>query len=347
MPNNNNTTVPPDIAAVLRCEPRPAPAPVPFIPAIYEHKAFFIKQTPAAVARDAALLARALLAEYETLAPAALTVGIDVYNIEAEAAGCPVDYGAGAGVPALAGHILREGDDLSRAPVPDPLRDGRMPLNIKAACEARRVLGAGVWLRGAVSGPFSLAISLAGADTIFMACVENPDWVRAVLDYARKIIQAYAAAFIDAGAGVVIFDSQASPDLISPAMYEKFVLPPTRDLIQSLRARGAGDVPLVIGGDTARCAGYIIETGANNLLCDFTADFAPWLELCRRRRRAVRRNLSPAFIKDAAPDEIYNKAREEIAAAGGFPGFILGTGVIQYGTPAENLLALRRACAEA
>ncbi|MDR0902136.1 MAG: hypothetical protein LBM92_05135 [Opitutaceae bacterium] len=330
--------------SVLRCEPSRA-APL-FLPAIYEHKAWFVQGTPSAVARDSGLLARALLAEYETLAPDALTVGIDVYNIEAEAVGCSVAYyeGNDASVPSISSHVLGEGDDLSGAPLPHPLKDGRMPVNIQAARDTLRVLGDDFWVRGAVSGPFSLAVSLVGADTLFMACLESPEWVRGVLDYARRVIQEYAKAYIDIGAGLVIFDSQASPALISPAMYERFVLPETQKLIQWAAARGARDVPLVIGGDTLPVAQLLLQTGANNLLCDFTSDITPWLAICREAGRALRRNISPALIQTESPGQIYTRTREELAQGGDFPGFIMGTGVIPYGTPSENLLAIRQAC---
>ncbi|MDR2675274.1 MAG: hypothetical protein LBC18_10555 [Opitutaceae bacterium] len=336
-----------EVEAVLRCDPSGA-APL-FLPAIYEHKAWFVQSTPSAVARDGGLLARALLAEYETLAPDALTVGMDVYNIEAEAAGCSVVYyeGADASVPSIGSHVLKEGDDLAGAPLPHPLRDGRMPVNIQAAREVRRALGDDFWLRGAVSGPFSLAVSLVGADALFMACLESPEWVQGVLDYARRVVQEYAGAYIDAGAGLIIFDSQASPALISPAMYERLVLPATQKLVQWMAAQGVRDVPLVIGGDTLPIARLLVQTGANNLLCDFTADVAAWLGVCREAGRALRRNISPSLLQTESPGQIYSHARAEVARGAGFPGFIMGTGVIPYGTPSENLLAVRQACRDA
>ncbi|MDR1010256.1 MAG: hypothetical protein LBM04_03840 [Opitutaceae bacterium] len=318
----------------------------PFLPAIHEHKAWFVQSTPSSVARDSGLFVRALIAEYEALAPDALTVGIDVYNIEAEAIGCPVVYyeGADTSVPSIGGHIAKEGDDLSGARLPHPLKDGRMPVNIQTAREVRRILGENIWLRGAVSGPFSLAVSLAGADTLFMACLESPEWVHGVLDYAKRVIQEYAGAYIDVGAGLVIFDSQASPALISPAMYDRFALPVTRELIQWMIARGVRDVPLVIGGDTLPIAKSLVRTGANNLVCDFNADVVSWLGICGENRRALRRNIPPGLIRMETPDRIYAHAHAELVRGGGYHGFIIGTGVVPYGTPAENLLAVRQAC---
>jgi uroporphyrinogen decarboxylase len=40
-------------------------------------------------------------------------------------------------------------------------------------------------------------------------------------------------------------------------------------------------------------------------------------------------------------------AKQEIGNADGFPGFIMGTAVIPYGTKTENILAIKQACIDA
>lgn len=335
-----------EIESVLRCGP---PRRVPlFLPAIYEHKAWFIGSTPSAIARDGKLLARAILAEHEAIGPDALAVGVDVYNLEAEAVGCHVTFyeGDDTSIPGISpgNHILHVGDDLSSAPVPNPLTDGRMPVNLEATRLVRRALGDQCWIRGSISGPFSLAISLVGAEALFLACYDQADWVRSVLDYSARIIRSFAKGYIDAGAELIVFDSQASPDLLSPEMYEEFVLPVTRDLVQWAATQGVRDMPLIIGGNTTSIAGLLAQTGANNLLCDFTADFDEWAAVCREHGRSFRRNISPRLIQSATPDEIYTVAADELRRGRDLPGFIMGTGVIAFGTPNENVLAIKRAC---
>jgi uroporphyrinogen decarboxylase len=346
MPASHQVATRSEVETILRCG---APRPVPlFLPAIYEHKAWFIGSTPSAISRDANLLARAVLAEHEAIGPDALTVGVDVYNLEAEAVGCKVTFyeGADTSIPGISpgNHLLHVGDDLAHAPIPNPLKDGRMPVNLEAVRQVRRALGDDYWLRGSISGPFSLAISLVGAEAIFLSCYDNPDWVRSVLDYAGRIIRAFARGYIDAGAELIVFDSQASPDLLSPQMYEEFVLPVTRDLVQWAAAQGVRDLPLIIGGNTTPIAGLLAQTGANNLLCDFTSDFDEWAAACRAHGRAFRRNISPRVIQSATPDEIYALAVPEVRRGRNLPGFIMGTGVIAFGTPVENVLAIKRAC---
>lgn len=338
-----------EVERVLRCEsPRAVPL---FLPAIYEHKAWFIGSTPSAISRDPELLTRAMLAEFEAIGADGLVVGVDVYNLEAEAAGCKVSFyeGADTSIPGIkpGNHIVHVGDDLTKAKVPNPLRDGRMPVNIEAARRVRKEIGPDYWLRGAISGPFSLAISLVGAEALFLACLDNPDWVRDVLGYAGRIIKEFGQAYIDAGAELIVFDSQASPELLSPDMYEQFVLPITQDLAAWAQTQGVRDVPLIIGGNTTPIAGLQAQTGCNNLLCDFTGDFDEWAAVCQQHKRAMRRNISPRLIETSTPDEIYAVAAGEVARGRNLPGFIMGTAVIPFGTPTENVLAVKRACADA
>lgn len=337
------------VESVLRCS-APLARPL-FLPAIYEHKAWFIGSTPSAISRDANLLTRALLAEYEAVGADALAVGVDVYNLEAESVGCTVTFyeGEDTSIPGIkpGNHVVHVGDDLTNARIPNPLKDGRMPVNITAARNVRQALGNDYWLRGAISGPFSLAISLVGAEALFLACLDRPEWVRSVLDYSGRIIKEFSKAYIDVGAELIVFDSQASPELLSPDMYEEIVLPVTQEFVQWAATQGVRDVPLIIGGNTTPIAGLLARTGANNLLCDFTADFDEWAAVCREHGRAFRRNLSPRLIESGTPDDIYAVAAEEIRRGRDLPGFIMGTAVVPFGTPTENILAIKRACADA
>ncbi len=58
---------------------------IPFVPAIYEHKGALIGKSPSQICRDANYLYAGLLRELEVYDPDLLVIGIDVYNVEAEA----------------------------------------------------------------------------------------------------------------------------------------------------------------------------------------------------------------------------------------------------------------------
>lgn len=334
------------IQKTLHCEKQDRPCV--FLPAIYEHKGWFIGETPSTIARDADLLTAGVLKEYELLRPDALTIGIDVYNLEAEAVGCKVTYyeGDDTSIPGISpeSHVIKKSEDLLSCAKPNPLTDGRMPVNIEAARRVVREVGDKVWVRGALSGPFSLAVSMVGAESLFVATLDAPEFVHALMAYAVDIIKAFGQGYIDVGADVIIFDSQASADLLPPGMYERFVLSPMQTLVAYFNSQGVMDVPLIIGGTTTPMIDTLIATGCNNLLCDFKNDWPGWLEKCRANKRAVRRNMDSNYILNSSPDDIYQTALRMIKESEGYPGYIMGTAVIPYGTPTENLLAIKQAC---
>jgi uroporphyrinogen decarboxylase len=331
----------------LECKPSDH---VPFIPAVYEHKASFIGETPSRVCRDVDLFTNAVLAEYEQICPDALTIGIDVYNIEAEAVGSIVTYyeGEDTSIPAIAsdGAVFHGVDDVASLHMPDPIRDGRMPINLEVANNVLKALGKEVPVRGAVSGPFSMAAHLVGPERLFILTITQPDLVRELLGFSAEVIKKFGEAYINVGCGVAIFDSQASPEILSPAMYREFVLSPTQAIIRHFLHLGLQHVPLIIGGDTTKILALYLGTGANNILCDVRCDAARFLSGCSIAKRAFRRNIDSTQFLTARPEEVYQSALRLLTEAHGYPGFILGTGVVPYGTPTAILAAVRHAIHE-
>lgn len=317
---------------------------IPFVPAVYEQKAYLINETPSSVARNAELLYRAMMVEYEKYQADALVIGLDVYNLEAEAFGVKVTYydGDDTSIPGIGhgAHMLGFGDDLSKLKIPNPLKDGRMPINLEVA---RRMapLHATVPIRGAVSGPFSLALSLMGAEAFFMGTLDNPDYCRQVLKLCADTVIAFGKGYLDCGVGVIMFDSQASPELFPPEMYRELVLPETQRIIQTFNGAGEKYCPLIIGGDTTAMIDSYMETGTRQILCDFKADWSIYRAACEKARMSVRRNLNPFEIQKASPDILSGMASKYIEEAEGMKGFILGTAVVPFGTPMENILAVR------
>lgn len=331
----------------LNCEP---PDRIPFVPAIYEHKAWFVGETPSKVCRDSQLFTTALLAEYDRVQPDVLTVGIDVYNVEAEAIGCKVIYyeGDNTSVPAIApGSVVFQGsEEVASLKMPDPQEDGRMPLNLEVAGNIMKLLGKEVPIRGAVSGPFSLAAHLAGLENLFKLMFTHPDLVHELLGFACEVIKRYGQAFIELGCGVVVFDSQASSDLISPLLYREFVLSRTRTLIDHFQKLGLRNVPLIIGGNTTKMLDEYLETGANNVLCDVKADSKEFLHKCSTARRAFRRNMDSTDFQTVSSEDVHRRTVKCLEESSGYPGFILGTAILSYGTPLPLIGAIRSAIQE-
>jgi uroporphyrinogen decarboxylase len=315
----------------------------PFVPAVYEHKAALIGRRPSEICRNAGLVQEALFRELETYDPDMLVVGLDIYNIEAEALGCRVRFFDDSNdVPAVEAPLLGSAREMGKLGIPDPEEDGRMPLFLAAARGLHRQIGEDVLIRGALTGPFSLAGALVGTENLLLATSDDPGFVKALLDFCGRVAAEYGRAFLEAGVEVILFDSKASPGAASPRVFHEFVLPVYRDLVMpALAGAGAGPLPLIIGGDTTPILEDLLRTGATQLLCDAGSDLEAFKKRCREERRAFRASVDARLVHRGKPAEIRTEARRLLEATRGQPGLLFGCGVVAYETPVENVLALR------
>ena len=136
-----------------------------FAPSIYEHAARVVGRTPWDVSRDADLMARAHIEAYRLYEHRPIVVGIDIYNLEAEAYGAKIEKPSGNGIPAITSHRYSTAKELRGLEPFDPRCDGRIPMVIDVAKRvAEECPDADV--RVPLSGPFSLATNLMGFENI-------------------------------------------------------------------------------------------------------------------------------------------------------------------------------------
>ncbi|MBS3787924.1 MAG: uroporphyrinogen decarboxylase family protein [Candidatus Bipolaricaulota bacterium] len=318
---------------------------IPFAPAVYEHKAFLIDKTPSEVAKDPELLTKSIFEEYSVYHPDLLTVGLDVYNVEAEAMGGEVKYYPDScDVPVFQGPIVNSETDLKQLSIPEPRTDGRMPLMLEAGRRVREKLCSEVLIRGAISGPFTLACSLAGQERIIIEAYKKTSFIKDLLEKATQVILKYAKAWIDIGLEMIMFDSLASPPLVPPDIYRNIIKPYHQKIYGILDKFELSHKPLIIGGDTTKISSELADVGADLLLCDYNANLDKYLDVAEREGISLRVNLDPQKIKNGAPGELEALATEVAKQAKRFNRFILGTGVLVYDTPVENVMAVKQVC---
>ena len=318
---------------------------IPFVPAIYEHKAWLAGKSPSAVCRNAEYLHAALERELDVYGADMLVVGIDVYNVEAEAVGAEVVYFEDTNdVPAIVAPLIEDAAGLERLGVPDPERDGRMPVCLQAAGALAREHGAEMILRGAVTGPYSMAAALAGTERFVMATVEEPAFAARLMAFCAQVTVAFGKAFLARGVEPIVFDSQATPGLASPRIFRQMVMPLYRDfVIPELKAAGGRWMPLIIGGNTTPILPELIATGASQLLCDRPASLEKFREHCGRARVPFRANVDARLVDAGPPAEVRRQALEILRECKDHPGFLLGCGVVAYDGNPEHVHAIRQA----
>ena len=316
-------------------------APIRWEPAIYEHKAALIGKSPGEVSRSADLLSRALVEEYKRYRADYMTVGIDVYNIEAESVGAVVCETDARSCPEIrTPPYSLESFDPTGIPV---VSDSRFSLLIDAANIATKRIGEQTRLRIAASGPLTIASKLIGIESVVIALAMEDRRVTGVLEYCESLCDAWLHRIREAGFDAILFDSTAAPPVISPKMYIETIGPIHCRLMKLLESLGQHDRPLIIGGDTVPIAKAIADTGASTMICDFRADarrFCDGLGVAHLDRISVRRNIDPAhFIPSAGTFD--NEAAEYAVELGLFPKPIAGTGIIPYDADPERYLTFQ------
>jgi len=234
---------------------------------------------------------------------------------------------------------LRQFRDME---LPDPLKDGRLPVWLEATRRLTDAIGDHTFVMGrADQGPFDLLCLLRGTENLMMELVtEDPKLLWEALDWCREACLRFAKAQKDAGAHATSFgEAYAGPNLISPDMYREFALEHETTLTRQVQEYGI-PLSLHICGNTNNIIDDMASTGAAILEVDWQLDMKQACEIVGERC-ILMGNVDPSDpLVHGTPEKVYEKATEVLEAAGG-RNLILSSGcAMGRNTPPENLKAL-------
>ena len=309
-------------------------------PSVYEHAASFIGETPWKTSRDPRLFLRAHREAFLMYRHSPVLVGIDIYNLEAEAYGALVEEPTGCGVPAVTKHPCSTIDELADLPPFDPAAAGRIPMVAGVGVDLAESLP-GTDVRIPVSGPFSIASSLMGFENLLCEATLRPDRTRSALIRLAEAQVAFCEYIHRRRLGVSLFESAAAPPLLSPELFRTVELPALKVLVERVSSSLGRSIPCILGGDTTPVLDCILQTGARYVICPSETDQKAFMEKMRARPDvAVRINMRPDIIAGGTWDEIRREAERALELARDRENVCLGTGALPYETPPENVVRL-------
>lgn len=253
---------------------------IEFAPSVYEHAAALIGKTPGQVSRDAELLFQAHAAAFRLYRHAPVVVGIDIYNLEAEAYGAVLDRPAGNGIPAVAEPPCANVDAVLKLDPFDPRKDGRIPMAIETGRRLARAFPEAD-VRIPLSGPFSLAGNLLGLNRLLCGLADDPPSVGRALRHLAHGQIAFCREVFAQGLGIAFFESGAAPPLVSPALFAAVVLPVLAFVVRETSRIAGRPVPCIVGGNTLPVLGSILETGTKYVICPAETDQAAFMREMR------------------------------------------------------------------
>ena len=244
-----------------------------------------------------------------------------------------------AGPPRPRSYLLADKAPVSSLARPDPLGGGRMTDRIRAIEAFRERAGGQVPILGWIEGPIAEAVNLRGMNEFMLDIVDDPGYARSVLEWAAEMELEFGLKQVEAGADIIGM-GDAAASLVSPAIYEQFVLPLEKMIIGELERAGC-PVRLHICGDTTHLLPYYKATGAKMIDLDHFVDM-------RAARQAVGSdvvllgNFDPVrVLLEGTEEEVYQACRSCHEAAG--EPYILAAGCeVPPGTPEENVRAMVR-----
>ncbi|MBN2450224.1 MAG: hypothetical protein JXR77_07535 [Lentisphaeria bacterium] len=315
-----------------------------FVPSVYEHCAALIGRRPWEVSRDPELMFRGQAEAYRLYQHAPVVVGVDIYNLEAEAYGAAVAEPLGNGIPAVTQHPCATLEEILALPSPDPISAGRLPMIIGVGRRLKNTFP-GADVRIPVSGPFSLATSLLGLDSLLCEACLQPERTTAMLLHLVEGQMAFCRAIRSAGLDIAFFESAAAPPLLSPELFHRVELPALQTAMQRAAAIVHHPVPCIIGGDTARITDHLLATGTLYVICPspHETDQAAFLRGLRPHPHVkVRVNMAPEIVARGPLETLKGEADRILALIRDRPGACVGTGALPYETPPEHVLFLQK-----
>ena len=291
---------------------------------------------------DPEMAARVLVSAAEEFGYDGIIIDFDTSSL-AEAMGAQLDFPEDD-MARVAHPPLDAIADIRKLPMPDPCKDGRLPLWLETTRAVRRLAGDRLAVMSrADQGPFGLLFQLRGHENFMIDLLdEDESLIFDALDFCAEAGSRFARAQLDAGADLTsIGDSACGQSLISPAHYLKFGQP----YQAAYRKRmGEGLLSLHICGKTNEIISDMADTGCEVLELDHLNDIVRSIEVLGGRS-CIWGNIDPALLSLGSADDVLAACRPVLEAAVAHADrFVLCPGCLANAdVPAENINAMTEA----
>lgn len=208
-----------------------------------------------AVHTDPEQLAALGFANHEILGFDAVSFIISYFS-EPAALGCQIDYGDKDTLPVYKSHPWQQADD---AQSPADILD-RAPIQtyLKTLAIAKRKYSPRCAVLGKIMGPFSLALVMHDLENVMIGMIDDRPKMKHFVETAADILVKCANAQFEAGAdAIAIGEGGAGANMLSPEMYESFLMPVHRRMIQAIH----GPAVMHICGDITPRLGSMAKIG--------------------------------------------------------------------------------------
>lgn len=201
-------------------------------------------------------------------------------------------------------------------------------------------------LKGAyVTGPYTLAALIMGADETAMTTITNPELLEKLCDVMTEKIQEYVRLLIAAGVEVVCV-LEPTAVMLGPDQFEKFSVYYVKHITRSCRFSGVNTIYHTCG-NTMHLVGKMVEAGVQGISLDAkeVGVDLPKVAGMVPEDVLVIGNINPsATILTGMPEDIIQEVNSLLKDMESYPNYVLSTGCdLPQETPLENINAFMEA----
>lgn len=200
-------------------------------------------------------------------------------------------------------------------------------------------------VRGAyVTGPFSLAALITGAQDAVVSMLKAPAEFRGLCDFTTDVVTEYARLLIAAGAEVIcILDPTAV--ILNPASFRELSASYIARITEKCRHNGV-DTLYHVCGNSMHLVNAMLESGVNGLSLDSKYVGIRLGEVARRVPDdvVVMGNVSPtAVMAYGRPGDVRKEVSELMDEMKAYPNYVVSTGCdLPQKTPLANIAAFMK-----
>jgi MtaA/CmuA family methyltransferase len=233
--------------------------------------------------------------------------------------------------------LLADKSHLAHLKSPDPRDAIHMRDRIDGLALLKARVGREKIVEGWVEGPCGASADLRGINRLMLDFYDDPVFVRELFDFVLELALRFGKAQVEAGADLIgIGDPAAS--LVGPHVYDEFVWPCERRLVDGLHEAGAL-VRLHICGNTRRILQAMGKLGCDIVDIDSSVPVAEAREKMGARQ-VLLGGIDPVrVLQNGTQEQVLEAVKECHHQAG--PRYIVGAGCeVPPDTPPANLMAL-------
>lgn len=237
--------------------------------------------------------------------------------------------------PYLKEHPIKTLHDIQKYEIPDPDKDGRMPIYLELSKRLKNDVGKDTLIGMYVDGPFTLASQFMNAQELALKTIDDPNLVKGVLDFATEVVIRYGKALGKAGVDMVmILDPLCN--IVSPRTFSNLILPFIQKIVKSI------DVITILHvcGNARHLVEHMADSKADGLSLDTPCNLKDAAS-CVPDDIVLMGNISPVNVMLMGNEKnVKNKVKALLESMKGVYNFILSTGCeCPPETPHSNIKA--------